>query len=95
MGYGASVGTTTLINYYGLNSYFKYIFDDERKRHNLYLPGSKIKVLSSKKIKKIKPDYIYIFAWRYAKQIIKKNKDYIKDGGTFVIPLPKFKLIRN
>ena len=37
----------------------------------------------------------FIFAWRYAKQIIKKNKDYIKDGGTFVIPLPKFKLIRN
>ena len=94
-GYGASVGTTTLINYYGLNSFFRYIFDDERKRHNLYLPGSRIKVLSSKKIEKIKPDYIFIFAWRYAKLIIKKNKNYIKNGGTFIIPLPKFKLIRN
>ena len=60
-GYGASVGTTTLINYYGLNSYFKYIFDDERKRHNLYLPGSKIKVLSSKKKLKKLNQIIFIF----------------------------------
>ena len=41
------------------------------------MPGTKIKVLNPKKLNKIDVDYIIIFAWRYAKQIIIEIKNYL------------------
>ena len=91
-GYGASVGSTTFIYYYNLYDKIDYIYDDEKLRFNLYSPGSNIKVLSPKQIFKSK--YIIILAWRYAKNIIKNNKTFLKKGGTFIVPLPKFNIIK-
>ncbi len=91
-GYGASVGTTTNIYYLNITKYVNAIFDDEGLRHDLYLPGTGIKVISPKKIKKISPDIIIIFAWRYYKLIMPKIKNL--NGVQVVIPLPKMKKIK-
>ena len=93
VGFGASVGTTTLVYDFEIQNKIKYIFDNEKKRFNLYLPGTKIKVLDPKKIKKINIDYIIIFAWRYAKQIIKRNKELFSKKTKFIVPLPKYKIL--
>ena len=92
-GYGASVATTALMYYYGLYDYIEYLFDDEIKRHNLYSPGTGIKVLHPDQLLKIMPNYVVIFAWRYSEIIIKKNSKYINKGGKFIIPLTNFKII--
>tara|TARA_Y100000590_G_scaffold382850_1_gene453127 strand:+ start:560 stop:1843 length:1284 start_codon:yes stop_codon:yes gene_type:complete len=92
-GYGASVGTTTLLYYYDLKKFINNYFDDEKKRQYLFSPGSNIKVLPPEKCKSIKPDYIIIFAWRYAKEILKKNKSLLNSGTNFIVPLPKLTII--
>ena len=94
-GYGASVGTTTLMYYYDLHDYVEYLFDDEIRRHNLYSPGAGIKVLHPNQLLEIMPNYVIIFAWRYSEIIIKKNSMYINRGGKFIIPLPSFKTLGN
>ena len=93
--YGASVGSTTFIYYYKLKNKIDFIFDDEKLRHNLYSPGTNIQVLSPKQIMKKSPKYILILAWRYSENIIKKNKNFLLKGGQFIVPLPKFKIIKN
>ena len=93
LGFGASVGTTTLIYDFKLQNKIDYLFDNEKRRSNLYCPGTKIKVLNPKLIKKFKPEFIIIFAWRYADVIIKKNKKYFNKNVKFIIPLPKFKIL--
>jgi SAM-dependent methyltransferase len=92
-GFGASVGTTTLVYDFMLTKKINYIFDNEKRRFGRYLPGTSIKVLDPKHIKKLNLDYIIIFAWRYAKLIIKINKKMFNNKIKFVIPLPKFKII--
>lgn len=92
-GFGASVGTTTLVYDFMLTKKINYIFDNEKRRFDRYLPGTSIKVLDPKHIKKLNLDYIIIFAWRYAKLIIKRNKKMFNNKIKFVIPLPKFKII--
>ena len=94
LGFGASVGTTTLIYDFKLENKIDYLFDNEKRRFNLYCPGTKIKVLNPKLIKKFNPEYIIIFAWRYAKVIIMKNKKYFKKNVKFIIPLPEFKILQ-
>jgi 2-polyprenyl-3-methyl-5-hydroxy-6-metoxy-1,4-benzoquinol methylase len=93
-GFGASVGTTTLVYDFMLTKKINYIFDNEKRRFGRYLPGTSIKVLDPKRIKKLNLDYIIIFAWRYAKLIIKRNIKIFNNKIKFAIPLPKFKIIK-
>ena len=60
VGYGASIGTTTLLYEYELGDKISYLFDDEPRRHNLYSLSFKIKVLDPKKIKNMKEFYVII-----------------------------------
>ena len=90
--YGASATSTTLMYHYKMK-YLKNIFDDFKIKQGLYSPGFKIPVNNPKDIYKLKPHYIIILAWRYKNQIIKMHKKYLKKGGKFIIPLPKFKII--
>ena len=36
-----------------------------------------------------KPDYGIIFAWNFADEIMKNNKDFHDKGGKFIIPIPE------
>ena len=90
-GFGASVGSTTLAYRYEILKAMNYIFDDESRRWNLRLPGSKIKVIKPKKINK--NSYIFLFAWRYKKNILQKHYSKFK-GKSFIIPLPSLKILK-
>ena len=94
-GFGASVGTTTLIYDMGLKSKIDCLYDNEKRRFNLYCPGTEIKVLNPKNIKKNKIDYLVIFAWRYAEVILKRNKKLFDKKTKFILPHPKFKILKN
>lgn len=94
LGFGASVGTTTLIYDFKLEKKVDFLFDNEKRRHNLFCPGTKIKVLSPSLLNKYTYEYVIIFAWRYAKIIIERNKKYFKKGTKFVVPLPNFSIFK-
>lgn len=91
VGYGASNTTTTLLFHFELNNKIDYIVDDNEIKIGRYSPNSHIPIYSSEKIYEDNPDYIIVFAWRYADIIINKNQKYLDNNGTFIIPLKEFK----
>ena len=91
-GYGASVGVTTLLYYYGVASYLDVLFDDNPSKQGLYSPGFHIPVVSSDDIYVRKPDYILCFPWRYKDPIIKRHQRYRDEGGRFIVPLPQVEI---
>ncbi|MFH1407537.1 MAG: class I SAM-dependent methyltransferase [Patescibacteria group bacterium] len=94
VGYGAPGRSTTLLNYFGIDSsVIEYIVDDNPNKQGLFTPGSHIPIFDPAKIKKLKPDYIVILSWNFAKPIIAKLSDFKKQGGHFVIPIPKPRII--
>ena len=62
-------------------------------KQGLFSPGFHIPVVSSQSIKERKPDYLLILAWNFAESIIEKNRDFIDNGGHFIIPLPDLEVI--
>ncbi len=97
-GYGAAAKTTTLLNYFKLskNNNIKFIFDDNRLKQGLCLPGTSIKIINPKNINSKDIDILIIFAWNYSDIIIKKiskNRKFRKQGGKFLIPFPIPKII--
>ena len=43
-------------------------------------------IISRKKAQNKLPDYFIILAPNYSKEIIKKEKNYLKNGGKIIIP---------
>jgi len=86
--YGASVGTVTLIQQFGIGTALDFVADDNPLCD--YLAGSdyRVPVLRSDAIYERKPDTIIVLAWRYADPIMGKHQRYLAQGGEFVIPLP-------
>jgi len=95
VGFGASITGTTLIYHFEIGVYLEYLVDDNPAKQGRFSPGHHLPVLSSSVIYERKPDYVVVLAWRFAEAFIKKNKDYLKGGGCFVIPVPEFKVIAN
>ena len=93
-GYGAPTKCVLLLKLSHLkNNEIRGIFEDNQLKVSKFLPKSKIRVFSSDLLPSIKIDYLIIFAWNFANDIIKKlRKKNIKTK--VVLPLPKLKIIK-
>jgi SAM-dependent methyltransferase len=93
-GYGASGRGTVIANYVGLNpTRMKFVVDDSLAKQGSYMPGTHNPILSPLELLERKVDYSIVFAWPFINEVIKRNKRYLKNGGKFIIPLPKVKNI--
>lgn len=96
-GYGASGRGTTIMNYCGLDkTYLDYVIDDAPAKQGAYTPGTHLEIKDSSILyAKNKPDVVILFAWSFFEEIMRKHEKFIKNGGTFILPLPKVKIISN
>ena len=88
-GIGAPSRASTLINYIGLDeNIIDYVLEIEgSKKIGNYIPGTKIPILSEKKLFIDQPDFAILFSWHIAFELKTKLR---KRGfkGKFIIPLP-------
>lgn len=93
-GYGASTKGNVILQYCNISPKFlDYIIEVNSFKYNRYTPGSKIKIVSEKQIKKKKPDYLLVLPWHFKEHIIKKEKKFLDDGGKLIFPLPEIEII--
>ncbi len=91
--FGTSTGATTFSYNYDLGKFISFFVDDDPYRHNLISPGLQIPVFPSKMIYERVTDYVIILAPLYADVIMKKNQDYLSQGGTFIKIWPEFEIV--
>jgi hypothetical protein len=93
-GYGASGRANTVLQYCKIGKYLDYMIDDSKYKIGNYTPGTHLKIYSNKILyTKKRPDIVIIFAWSFKDEVIKKNINFIKKGGKFLLLLPKIKII--
>lgn len=93
-GYGASTKGNTLINWYGLdNNDITAIADRSIYKHGLKTAGTNIPIISEEQMRIDKPDYLLILPWHFINEFIQREREYLKNGGKFIIPCPKFQII--
>lgn len=95
IGYGASGRGTIIMNYCGIDErYLDYIVDDAPAKHGFFTPGTHVPIKPWEfTIESGFPDYIVLFAWAFADEVIKKRQAYLKRGGKFIVPLPEIKIV--
>ena len=94
--YGASTKGNTVLQYYGLNNkMIPFAAERSSEKWGRYTIGSGIKIISEKMARDLKPDYFFVTPWGFIKEFIKREKQWLKGGGSFILPFPKFKLIKH
>ena len=62
VGYGAAAKGNTLLNFAGVRpDLVSYIVDKNPYKQNMFCPGSKIPIVSEKRLIEDKPDFVIIF----------------------------------
>jgi len=96
VGYGATSKSTTVINYFGISSELvEAIYDTSPTKHNTFSPGAKIPVLPYQEFRESDPDFILLFAWNHAKEIMEKEKDYVNGNKKWIMYVPEAKILND
>ena len=91
--YGATYKSTTIFNYCNLGKYIEYVIDTTKNKQGKFTPGQHIKILKPEIGFNKTVDYAYLGAWNFKKEIIKKEKNFIRRGGKFITHTPKVRII--
>ena len=94
IGYGATAKSCTVLNYCRITKkHIAYFLDTTPDKINKFLPGSKIQIKKYKRLSKKDVDVAFLGAWNFKKEILKKEKKFIKEGGKFLLHVPSVRLI--
>ena len=79
IGYGASTKGNVLLQFCNINSkIIECIAEVNKFKFNKYTPGTKIKIISEKKAKLKRPDYILVLPWHFKKNILRRVEKFIE-----------------
>ena len=92
--YGASTKGNTLLQYYGINSkIIPYASERSPEKWGKYTINTGLKIISEQNAREINPDYFFVMPYAFIKEFIKREKNWIKGGGKFILPYPNFKIL--
>lgn len=93
-GYGASTKGNTLLQYFGLdNTLIDAIAERSPYKYGLKTIGTNIPIKSEEEVRNMNPDYMLVLPWHFISEFVIREKDYLNNGGKFIVPCPKFEII--
>lgn len=91
--YGAAAKGNTLLNYAGVKTdLISFVCDAAPAKQNKYLPGSHLPIFAPAALTEQKPDWVVIFPWNIAEEVMKQEAGVLSRGGKFVTAVPEFKV---
>ncbi|MFI0716547.1 class I SAM-dependent methyltransferase [Streptomyces inhibens] len=93
-GYGAPTKGSALLAACGLgHQEIRFCSDTTALKQGKIFPGSRIPIWSPEQAGDHVPDYYLLLAWNYAPEIISKEKEFLENGGRFIVPIPEPRVI--
>lgn len=88
-GYGASTKGNTILQYFELDhTMIDGIAERNREKWGLYTVGTGIPIYSEVHVRKQKPDYMLVLPYAFIEEFKKREIEWLKNGGKFIVPLP-------
>ncbi len=90
--YGATYKSSTIFNYCKIGKkLIDYVTDTTLNKQGKFTPGQHIPIVSPEIGMNNKVDFAFLGAWNFKKEILKKEKKFIRNGGKFIthVPFPK------
>ncbi|GAG06632.1 unnamed protein product, partial [marine sediment metagenome] len=92
--YGASTKGFTILKYYNIdNSIIEACADRNEIKWGSIMRGSNIPIVSESEARAAKPDYFFVLPWHFIDSFVKREAEYLRSGGKFIVPMPEFRVI--
>jgi hypothetical protein len=92
--YGASTKGNTLLQWWGIdNTLIDGIAERSPAKFGLKTVGSNIPIYSEEEMRAAKPDYLFVLPWHFIESFVRREQDFLKNGGAFIVPCPRFEVI--
>lgn len=93
-GYGASTKGNTLLQWYGLdNTHIHGIAERSEIKYGKKTAGSNVPIFSEDTAREQKPDYMLVLPWHFIHEFKLREAEYLKAGGAFIVPCPRFEIV--
>jgi hypothetical protein len=94
VGFGASVGATTVLYQFGLGGSLSKLLDDNPNRSGLFSPGLALPVVLAKtEFENDPPDIVILLAWRYGEKILERHGNNRSKGVQFLQFFPDVSVV--
>ena len=92
-GYGASTKGNTILQFCDITpELMPAVADRNKDKWGSYTIGTNIPIISEEASRKEKPDFYLVLPWHFIAEMKKRESDFLKRGGKFVLPMPQVRL---
>lgn len=93
-GYGAAAKGVVLLNRFGLGvDRVRWVADVSPHKQGRFLPGTRQPVVCPRKLLEDRPPAVLLLPWNIREEICRRNRDYMDQGGRFIVPIPEMFVI--
>ncbi len=90
-GYAATSKSTTILNFCSIDSTkIECIYDTTPEKIGKLSPGMHIPIIKADDFQKNPPNTCILFGWNHKKEILEKEKDFVKKGGKWISHIKNF-----
>lgn len=94
LGYGASTKGNVVLQFCGLtNKDIPAIAEVNPDKFGCVTPGTHIPIISEQEARAMKPDYFLVLPWHFKDGILRREKEYLANGGKMIFPFPEIEII--
>jgi hypothetical protein len=94
LGYGASTKGNVVLQFCGLTPKdIPAIAEVNAEKFGRVTPGTHIPIVSEKDALAMKPDYYLVLPWHFKDSILRREKEFLANGGKFIFPFPEIEII--
>jgi len=92
-GYGASTKGNTILQYCDITpDLVPAVADRNKDKWGSHTIGTNIPIISEEDSRKQKPAYFLVLPWHFIAEMKKRESEFFKRGGKFVLPMPRVRL---
>ena len=94
LGYGASTKGNVVLQFCGLTAKdIPAIAEVNPDKFGAYTPGTHIPIVSEADARAMKPDYFLVLPWHFKDGILRREKEYLSNGGRMIFPFPEIEIV--
>ena len=94
LGYGASTKGNVVLQFCGLTKQdIPAIAEVNPEKFGCFTPGTHIPIVSEEEAKAMKPDYFLVLPWHFKDGILRREKEFLANGGKMIFPFPEIEIV--
>lgn len=92
--YGAAAKGNTFMNFAGISTdLIAFVADAAPSKQGKWMPGNHLPILPPADLVAYRPDYVVIFPWNIAAEVVQQQTLIRENGGRFVIAIPELAVL--